>query len=87
MSGVQILQWGECGDTFTALACVETCEYERQIIEDKKLMLGQIRRKNKAIKAVRLSKDIPEPVFDMNDQNRLFLVDRPSLTVWVKHSV
>ncbi|MEJ6690645.1 MAG: hypothetical protein QNL02_16090 [Paracoccaceae bacterium] len=80
MSGVQILQWGECGDTFTALACVETCEYERQIIEDKKLMLGQIRRKNKAIKAVRLSKDIPEPVFDMNDQNRLFLVDRPSLT-------
>ena len=81
MSGVQILQWGECGDTFTALACVETCEYERQIIEDKKkLMLCQIRRKNKAIKAVRLSKDIPEPVFDMNDQNRLFLVDRPSLT-------
>ena len=80
MSGVQILQWGECCDTFTALACVETCEYERQIIEDKKLMLGQIRRKNKAIKAVRLSKDIPEPVFDMNDQNRLFLVDRPSLT-------
>ena len=80
MSGFQILQWGECGDTFTALACVETCEYERQIIEDKKLMLGQIRRKNKAIKAVRLSKDIPEPVFDMNDQNRLFLVDRPSLT-------
>ena len=80
MSGVQILQWGECGDTFTALACVETCKYERQIIEDKKLMLGQIRRKNKAIKAVRLSKDIPEPVFDMNDQNRLFLVDRPSLT-------
>ncbi|MEJ6769969.1 MAG: hypothetical protein QMC14_03325 [Paracoccaceae bacterium] len=80
MLGVQILQWGECGDTFTALACVETCEYERQIIEDKKLMLGQIRRKNKAIKAVRLSKDIPEPVFDMNDQNRLFLVDRPSLT-------
>jgi hypothetical protein len=80
MSGVQILQWGECGDTFTALACVETCEYERQIIEDKKLMLGQIRRKNKAIKAVRLSKDIPELVFDMNDQNRLFLVDRPSLT-------
>ena len=80
MTGVQILQWGECGDTFTALACVETCEYERQIIEDKKLMLGQIRRKNKAIKAVRLSKDIPEPVFDMNDQNRLFLVDRPSLT-------
>lgn len=80
MSGVQILQWGECGDTFTARACVETCEYERQIIEDKKLMLGQIRRKNKAIKAVRLSKDIPEPVFDMNDQNRLFLVDRPSLT-------
>ena len=80
MSGVQILQWGECGDTFTALACVETCEYERQIIEDKKLMLGQICRKNKAIKAVRLSKDIPEPVFDMNDQNRLFLVDRPSLT-------
>jgi len=80
MSGVQILQWGECGDTFTALACVETCEYERQIIEDKKLMLGQIRRKNKAIKAVRLSKDIPEPVFEMNDQNRLFLVDRPSLT-------
>ena len=87
MLGVQILQWGECGDTFTALACVETCEYERQIIEDKKLMLGQIRRKNKAIKAVRLSKDIPEPVFDMNDQNRLFLVDRPSLTRWVKHSV
>jgi hypothetical protein len=80
MLGVQILQWGECGDTFTALACVETCEYERQIIEDKKLMLGQIRRKKKAIKAVRLSKDIPEPVFDMNDQNRLFLVDRPSLT-------
>ena len=80
MLGGQILQWGECGDTFTALACVETCEYERQIIEDKKLMLGQIRRKNKAIKAVRLSKDIPEPVFDMNDQNRLFLVDRPSLT-------
>ena len=80
MSRVQILQWGECGDTFTALACVETCEYERQIIEDKKLMLGQICRKNKAIKAVRLSKDIPEPVFDMNDQNRLFLVDRPSLT-------
>ena len=80
MLGVQILQWGECGDTFTALACVETCEYERQIIEDKKLMLGQIRRRNKAIKAVRLSKDIPEPVFDMNDQNRLFLVDRPSLT-------
>ena len=80
MLGVQILQWGECGDTFTALACVETCEYERQIIEDKKLMLGQIRRKNKAIKAVRLSKGIPEPVFDMNDQNRLFLVDRPSLT-------
>ena len=80
MSGVQILQWGECGDTFTALACVETCEYERQIIEDKKLMLGQIRRKNKAIKAVRLSKNIPEPVFDMNDQNRLFLVERPSLT-------
>ena len=80
MLGVQILQWGECGDTFTALACVETCEYERQIIEDKKLMLCQIRRKNKAIKAVRLSKDIPEPVFDMNDQNRLFLVDRPSLT-------
>ena len=80
MSGVQILQWGECGDTFTALACVETCEYERQIIEDKKLRLCQIRRKNKAIKAVRLSKDIPEPVFDMNDQNRLFLVDRPSLT-------
>jgi len=80
MLGVQILQWGECGDTFTALACVETCEYERQIIEDKKLMLGQIRRKNKAIKAVRLSKNIPEPVFDMNDQNRLFLVDRPSLT-------
>ena len=80
MLGVQILQWGECGDTFTALACVETCEYERQIIEDKKLMLGQIRRKNKAIKAVRLSKDIPELVFDMNDQNRLFLVDRPSLT-------
>ena len=80
MLGVQILQWGECGDTFTALACVETCEYERQIIEDKKLMLGQIRRKNKAIKAVRLSKNISEPVFDMNDQNRLFLVDRPSLT-------
>ena len=80
MLGVQILQWGECGDTFTALACVETCECERQIIEDKKLMLCQIRRKNKAIKAVRLSKDIPEPVFDMNDQNRLFLVDRPSLT-------
>ena len=80
MLGVQILQWGECGDTFTALACVETCEYERQIIEDKKLMLCQIRRKNKAIKAVRLSKDIPELVFDMNDQNRLFLVDRPSLT-------
>ena len=80
MLGVQILQRGECGDTFTALACVETCEYERQIIEDKKLMLCQIRRKNKAIKAVRLSKDIPEPVFDMNDQNRLFLVDRPSLT-------
>ncbi|HBS39883.1 hypothetical protein N9381_05360 [Paracoccaceae bacterium] len=80
MSGVQILQWGECGDTFTALACVETCEYERQIIEDKELILGQIRRKNKAMKAVRLSKDIPEPVFDMNDQNRLFLVDRPSLT-------
>jgi hypothetical protein len=80
MLGVQILQWGECGETFTALACVETCEYERQIIEDKKLMLGQIRRKNKAIKAVRLSKNIPEPVFDMNDQNRLFLVDRPSLT-------
>ena len=46
----------------------------------KKLMLCQIRRKNKAIKAVRLSKDIPEPVFDMNDQNRFFLVDRPSLT-------
>ena len=80
MSGVQILQWGECGDTFTALACVETCEYERQIIEDKKFRLCQIRRKNKAIKAVRLSKNIPEPVFDMNDQNRLFLVDRPSLT-------
>ena len=80
MSGVQILQWGECGDTFTALACVETCEYERQIIEDKELILGQIRRKNKAMKAVRLSKEIPEPVFDMNDQNRLFLVDRPSLT-------
>ena len=80
MSGVQILQWGECGDTFTALVCVETCEYERQIIEDKELILGQIRRKNKAMKAVRLSKDIPEPVFDMNDQNRLFLVDRPSLT-------
>ena len=80
MLGVQILQWGECGDTFTALACVETCEYERQIIEDKELILGQIRRKNKAMKAVRLSKDIPEPVFDMNDQNRLFLVDRPSLT-------
>jgi hypothetical protein len=80
MSGVQILQWGECGDTFTALACVETCEYERQIIEDKELILGQIRRKNKAMKAVTLSKDIPEPVFDMNDQNRLFLVDRPSLT-------
>ena len=80
MLGVQILQWGECGDTFTALACVGICEYERQIIEDKKLMLGQICRKNKAIKAVRLSKDIPEPVFDMNDQNRLFLVDRPSLT-------
>ena len=80
MSGGQILQWGECGDTFTALACVETCEYERQIIEDKELILGQIRRKNKAMKAVRLSKDIPEPVFDMNDQNRLFLVDRPSLT-------
>ena len=80
MSGVQILQWGECGDTFTALACVETCEYKRQIIEDKELILGQIRRKNKAMKAVRLSKDIPEPVFDMNDQNRLFLVDRPSLT-------
>ena len=80
MSGVQILQWGECGDTFTALACLETCEYERQIIEDKELILGQIRRKNKAMKAVRLSKDIPEPVFDMNDQNRLFLVDRPSLT-------
>mgnify|MGYP007047366957 FL=1 len=80
MSGVQILQWGECGDTFTALACVETCEYERQIIEDKELILGQIRRKNKAMKAVRLSKDIPEPVFDMNDQNRFFLVDRPSLT-------
>ncbi|MBT6543950.1 MAG: hypothetical protein HOL77_07720 [Rhodobacteraceae bacterium] len=80
MSGVQILQWGECGDTFTALACVETCEYERQIIEDKELILGQIRCKNKAMKAVRLSKDIPEPVFDMNDQNRLFLVDRPSLT-------
>jgi len=80
MSGVQILQWGECGDTFTALACLETCEYERQIIEDKELILGQIRRKNKAMKAVTLSKDIPEPVFDMNDQNRLFLVDRPSLT-------
>jgi len=80
MSGVQILQWGECGDTFTALACVETCEYERQIIEDKELILGQIRRKNKAMKAVRLSKDIPEPVFDMNDQNRFFLVDRLSLT-------
>ena len=80
MLGVQILQWGECGDTFTALACVETCEYERQIIENKNLMLCQIRRKNKAIKAVRLSKNIPEPVFDMNDQNRLFLVDRPSLT-------
>ena len=80
MLGVQILQWGECDDRFTALACVETCEYERQIIENKKLRLCQIRRKNKAIKAVRLSKDIPEPVFDMNDQNRLFLVDRPSLT-------
>ena len=37
MLGVQILQWGECGDTFAALACVETCEYERQIIEDKKI--------------------------------------------------
>ena len=59
---------------------METCEYERQIIEDKELILGQIRRKNKAMKAVTLSKDIPEPVFDMNDQNRLFLVDRPSLT-------